>query len=547
MLDGEVTREAIADLLRPTSDDDPAAQTMLAAYDRWLAADGNAPERAIVDLLGLFDRPADAASVEALRRAPAIPNLTDNLVKLAEGRWLRALRRLERIGLLLPTADGSLDAHPLVRTHAAARLESTRPAVWRAGNVRLYKHLTQTAEHRPNTVEGLMPLYQAVVHGCRAGRVQDAYDAVYRERIHRGGEVYSIHKLGLFGSELTVMSAFFEVPFARVHPSLRRLARADLMNDVGFVLRALGRLDESEAPMRASLEQSVEAENWTAAARSAGNLCILHVTLGALDQALADAKRSVVLADRSGATFERTTGRTGLANAHHQRGEMTSALALFEDAEAMQAEREPSTLPLYSLQGYWYCDLLLADGDVSSARAVIERAEYALEVSTRNSWALAIGLDNLSLARAWTILAHRNIAESPDASQQAQTYLDRAVEGLRTAGHDWILPHGLLARATFSRLVDRDASAADADLQEVEDLADRSGMRLFACDAHLERARLLRDLSTANDARDRARTHVAAAKKLIEETGYHRRDRELANLEAWLDENEPPHDLGAWS
>ncbi|MEM6455801.1 MAG: hypothetical protein AAF772_11950, partial [Acidobacteriota bacterium] len=281
----------------------------------------------------------------------------------------------------------------------------------------------------------------------------------------------------------------------------------------------------------------------------AGNLSELNVTLGALDQALADAERSVELADRSGDAFERMVNRTTLADAHHQRGEVASALALFEEAEAMQADRQPSAPRLYSIQGYQYCDLLLADGDASSARAVIERADYMLDWARTSavSSVLCNATANLSLARAWTILAHRSDADSPDASQQARTHLDRAVEGLRAAGTEHHLPRGLLARAAFSRLIDRNDTAADRDLQEVEDLADRCGMRLFACDAHLERARLLRDLSTDDNAREQARPHIEMAKALIAETGYHRRDRELANLERWLSGEVIPKDvLGVW-
>ena len=63
-------------------------------------------------------------------------------------------------------------------------------------------------------------------------------------------------------------------------------------------------------------------------------------------------------------------------------------------------------------------------------------------------------------------------------------------------------------------------------LSEVEDVAERSGMRLLACDAHLERARLT---LAAGDAAA-ARTHANAARVIVAETGYHRRDRELAAL-----------------
>lgn len=52
------------------------AERVMRAYEKWL---GDGIELAVLRLLGLFDRPADAASIAALRTAPAIPGLTEPL------------------------------------------------------------------------------------------------------------------------------------------------------------------------------------------------------------------------------------------------------------------------------------------------------------------------------------------------------------------------------------------------------------------------------------------------------------------------------------
>ena len=51
-------------------------------------------------------------------------------------------------------------------------------------------------------------------------------------------------------------------------------------------------------------------------------------------------------------------------------------------------------------------------------------------------------------------------------------------------------------------------------------------MKLHITDCHLGYARL----ALAQDDADTAREHVAQARALIEDTGYHRRDGELADL-----------------
>jgi hypothetical protein len=108
-------------------------------------------------------------------------------------------------------------------------------------------------------------------------------------------------------------------------------------------------------------------------------------------------------------------------------------------------------------------------------------------------------------------------------------HLDRAVEGLRQAGTEDYLPRGLLARGA-SRRLRGDPSGAKADLDEALEIAERGSMRLIICDAHLEWARLC--LQQRNT--DAARGHVAKARKIVNETGYGRREREVAWLERKL-------------
>jgi hypothetical protein len=65
------------------------------------------------------------------------------------------------------------------------------------------------------------------------------------------------------------------------------------------------------------------------------------------------------------------------------------------------------------------------------------------------------------------------------------------------------------------------------DLAEVFDLSVSLGMRLHECDAHLEQARLY----LAQERKEEAKPHVDDAHRLIEDTGYHRRDSALVELE----------------
>ena len=176
---GDVRKRREIDLHRADEKQGGHAFRVIAAYARWL---GEGPELAILRLLGLFDRPAEADALKALRAAPPIPGLTEPLVDLSEEDWHLAIATLRDHSLLAaadPREPETLDAHPLVRACFAEELESHRPDAWQEGNRRLYEHLRQAAPDLPDTLEAMQPLYAAVVHGCRAGRQQEAMDEVY--------------------------------------------------------------------------------------------------------------------------------------------------------------------------------------------------------------------------------------------------------------------------------------------------------------------------------------------------------------------------------
>jgi tetratricopeptide (TPR) repeat protein len=437
-----------------------------------------------------------------------------------------------------PAGGGlALDAHPLLRQYFAKRLRETNVAAWREGHRRLYEHLKASVPYWPEGADGLQPLYQAVAHGCLAGMYQQACEDIYRDRILRGREVYSVYKLSLFGSDLGAVACFFEQPWSRPAPALTEAVQAWLLNEAAFRLGALGRLSEALEPIRATLNINREKGEWKNAAVVASNLSRLELTLGDVPGTVQDGAQSAEYADRSGDAFQRMSKCTTHADALHQAGQRAEALALFREAEAMQAERQPDYPLLYSLWGFWYCDLLLAESEraawrvmltpsplmgeggegVTVCRDVEQRAAQTLAWAINQGFPLDIALDRLTLGRA---ALYRAILEhSPLASSRSS--LDQAVDGLRAAGQQDDLPRGLLSRA-WLRFVEGDAAGARADLDEAHQIAERGAMKLHLADIHLHRARLFHDKAA-----------LAQARQLIEQRGYGRRKKELEDaLEA---------------
>jgi tetratricopeptide (TPR) repeat protein len=489
---------------------------------------GGGSEVELLRMMGLFDRPAKADEIAALRAAPPIPDLTVHIQPLSEAGWLHLLNKLRQVRLIAPQSrhqPEALDAHPLVREHFGQQLRDEHPEAWREGHNRLYEHLKAAAKEYPDTLEEMAPLYAAVAHGCQAGRHQEALDEVYWRRIRRGPEAFSVHKLGAFGADLAALSGFFDPSWRQPVARLTEDAKGFVSNEAGFCLRALGRLAEAAQPMQAALEARTAQENWKNAAVNAGNLSELYLTGGDLAQALDLAQQSVELADRSGDAFERLKQRGKLANALHLAGRLSEAKTAFYEAEEMQKEYQPEYPLLYSGLGFWYCDLLLGQGRCQEVQSRAGRTlEWARQVTGVSL--LDIALIYLSLGRAHLLQTQQ---EGMDDFSQAVAHLDQAVDGLRQAGRQDHLPGGLLARAELRR-VTGSLDRARADLEEALSIATRGGMRLYEADCHLEYARL----HLACGEKGKARQSLAKAKEMIEDTGYHRRDREVAELEEML-------------
>ena len=248
-----------------------------------------------------------------------------------------------------------------------------------------------------------------------------------------------------------------------------------------------------------------------------------------------DAEQSVAFAD----ALQRTASRTTLADAWHQSGARADALVLFREAEAMQAQLQPESPLLYSLQGFPYRDLLLGEAEriawatilasnpaatetpklklqLDTLCEVAQRAAQAFIIADDYNWLLDIALDRLTLGR---MAVYRAILERSSSFAPAGDSLTAAVDGLRAAGAMDHLPRGFLTR-TWLRIMEGDPAGAQADLDKAWQIAERGTMRLHLADIHLHRARLFCE-----------KPALAEARKLIERCGYGRRKEELEDAE----------------
>ena len=212
----------------------------------------------------------------------------------------------------------------------------------------------------------------------------------------------------------------------------------------------------------------------------------------------------------------------------------------------MQAKKQPEYPRLYSIQGFFYCDLLVGEAQRAAWHIVVGRclpdekqtespiradllkacdevagrAAQTLEWISPTESLVDIALDHLTLGRATLFGALLDqVASGPSHITEARGHLDDAVKGIRKADTVNHVPRGLLTRAWLRQIEGNESGARD-DLAEAWEIAERGPMRLFMADVQLTRARLFRDKAA-----------LAEARTLIEQCGYHRRDEELADAE----------------
>jgi hypothetical protein len=191
----------------------------------------------------------------------------------------------------------------------------------------------------------------------------------------------------------------------------------------------------------------------------------------------------------------------------------------FREAERFRNAQPPEARLLYS--GSRYCDLLLDQGEYQEVRHWVEQ-RLAMPFQAKSL--LNEALDHLSLGKCYLLEARRD--GSRDYAGAAE-HLQQTVEGLRRAGRESHVPRGLLIQAELCRVTQQFESAR-SNIEEALVLAKRGGMQLCLTDCYLAYSRL----HLALGEKVKSRQTLDVAKDIIQKTGYHRRDREVAELEA---------------
>ena len=512
--DGDINKRDQVTLLYAHLPGADKAKAMLQAYADWFRPES--AETAMLNLLGLFDRPAPMAALQALVGEEVIAGLTEPFHGADAPPLATVLSRLEELKLITRPDAKTVDGHPLVREHFGVELEEKNPEAWKQAHSRMFGHFCAIPDQdQPDGEAGLMPLYQSLHHGVAAGRAQEAMEDIYYRRITRVGQSYGLKRLGLFSTELAAIAAFFRGGWQKPEQELTRAAQAHLLNIAGSCLRALGRLEEAQTPYERNIALQMELEDYVEVAKNSNGLSDLLMVRGELQIALKRANDAVEFIDRTEEKFWQAIRRANLAHVLATQGKMREAEALFEEAERQMEEPY-----LYSYWGFLYTSFLLRAAAPSALPGLAERVQATLKIGVRRDLLLDIGLDSLNLAHIAALAG----------GDTTPAQFDAAIAALRRAGDRNYILLGYLARADFRR-AKGDLAGAWEDLAQVRHIAEPAGMRLYLCDALIEEAWLHH---LAGDA-EKARAAFEQAEAEVNDMGYHWQDPELDKLREALD------------
>lgn len=536
---------------------------LLAAFERWFANGGDFEQRCltILRLLGLFDEPAEDRCLAELRGLPIITGLTDPLFSakrdeitkemywqpLLNEDWHSAVSYLTDFGLVNfhvneETRERHLNCHALIREYFSSRIRKLNEIAWNLAQARLFHFLQKKTHYRPSTIRDLLPLYQAAIHGCKAGFYDEAFRDVYLDRIERGSEYFSTRILGLYGSDIALLARFFDHSWTTPIADLSEHLLPELLGTTGFFLHVVGRPDEALAPMMAAVDLTTSKGDWLDAAICTHNLSELEVTLGRLDDAVVHGQQSIDFADKSSQPYYAILTRSCTADALFERGRRSEAIQLFRTAEQLQGGLTPNKPLLTTVSGVRFCSFMLARAEEAAWRIMLGlkstkhfgqqsvEIQNCIEVERR---ALAMLVEHsaadpsVNVARYHLLLGkavlYKCLLQSGDLTLSENYFTKAASHSLR-AGYSARTSNDCLNQA-WLRKVQGMSGAAQADLDEAWDIASRGPMRLLLADIHLHRARLFfrDDVYPWKSPQD----DLMSAEELVRSCKYHRRDAEI--------------------
>ena len=478
----------------------------------------NEQEHQFLRLLSCCVRPATRQDVEEVFFSPLKSEADDepfndtllglDYVSLRTGVVARLVRlRLVHGREVDEHAEGEqeetgYDMHPLVRRHFyeddpdAALTEPQRRAV----HSRFYDVLPERPEKQhPDTLEEMRPLIDAVLHGCRGGRADEAFLSLFYARIGRRDTrrttFYLSADLGATETVLELARAFFPDGDFDGEPIVTTdEPKAWVTNEAALTLMNTGRPAVAVPRFARNVGQWRRQQDWLGASTVYLNLCQANTDLGRLPDA-----------ERAAADALDCIGRVPQGN-QYKKGYTQFSHGWAATVAALRGEYDPAAWHfsaalelalhdwLVGLRGGRHCTWLARHGQFDRARSAGQKnAAFCQEKGGLHGHTFALATQALVERLAWA-------AGDPQRAglEVMAGYAQQAVDIGRRSGDHFFLTYALLeagrCAVTSAQQPPPDPQAHVAEatryLDEAEQRTDDAGYRLLLADLHVTRAEL---------------------------------------------------------
>lgn len=516
----------ITDLPAPISNEPryERVRRILRRYDTHLSE----AERVFLLLFSAFRLPVPESALAPVFRTKgedAASTLSTPLAVLDDTTFDALLKHLRAYHLLTyDVQTRRYTTHPLIRTYYMARLNERERSQVQAVHTRIKDYyLSFIGDPFPSpTLNDLAPLIEAVHHACYVGTYDEATDIYWRyfvkenyddpvkpESLEKSEGFVLFHRLGAYETALALLLEFFPNGDISQEPLTSDRHKGFLMDNIGFCLENLGRLNEAILLHKRANSIAVSREEWKNASIGYRNVSDIYTQLGDFTASADAAHEALTMAERAEERGDRESeyySLSYLAWTAHLQGDLVTAGKLFQKAMDWKAGgKVTGYMPLeqwflYSHPGIKWAEYMRRAGK-------LELPRFALE----NSIGEGSPHEN---SRYHRVLG--DLAADAGESENAQHHYNEALKIARNYGSRWILIEALLAQGRWAAR-SGESEVAHGYLDEALGYAVTGGYRLYEADIRVALAWAYRATGDTTTARAQAER----ALRMSDEMGYY--------------------------
>lgn len=452
---------------------------LMSSYLNWYE---NTVELEILYIANMFDSAVQLDEIKEVIRSSSSMWITRSLADLNHAGWSYALETLQNSHLIQidkQTEGFFIDCHPLVRDFVKDHLRNIYAHEYIRCKSALFEFYSSQLLNTNYKESDQELAFKAVLTGSESGRYEESF-SIYSRRIKNG---FIMLADGSHYMDQACLKSFFKVDWTTTVEQLDEEASHYLKSCVAANLITLGRISESIAPARESINYFISVGDWMNACQAAGPLISAMIETGNLRDALELLESLNEIVKNLDNAIITALSNNFEAYARFLTGDTAGARKKFREVENTVGTDSPDFEVLAPVISSYYGKFLIETGESDKA---VKRMLKSMNWRTENSWQSKF--DTVSIEASDKLVLGLAYLECGDYAK-AGKYLYEQVELFR-AGNEWLyLPTGLNSRARLLIELGKFDQAIQ-DLNESIEISKRTGARLGEWGAYMELARL---------------------------------------------------------